>query len=165
MSIAVSTVVMPSRYFAILIGSFGLCLAGSAALLAFGTAIALPPVVRMALALVVAVMAAWAGYAAICSGKSLRIDISEHGQITLAEDTACTLEERQTGLEAAGFEQDAGSVVRLLPDSTIWPHMLLLRLQAEEGGTRNVLILRDCMSAENFRALSVACRWIAAHNG
>ncbi|RJG01395.1 protein YgfX [Noviherbaspirillum sedimenti] len=161
MSIAVSTVVLPSRQLAVLMGGFCLGLAGVAVLLVFGAAIDAPPAVRAALALVLAVVPVWLSRAAIWRGKSLRIDISDYGEITVAEDEACTIEGMQ-----AGREQDAGgAVVRLLPDSTIWPYLLLLRLQADDRRVRNVLILRDCMSAEKYRALSVACHWIAAHNG
>jgi len=42
--------------------------------------------------------------------------------------------------------------------------MLLLRLQADNGDKWVVPILTDCVSRDEFRALSVACRWIAAHN-
>lgn len=161
MSIAVSTVVLPSRQLAVLTGGFCLGVAGIAALLVSGAAIDAPLAMRSVLALVLTVVLVWASRAAIWCGKSLRIDISEHGEITVAEDEACTIE----GMRA-GREQDAGgTVVTLLPDSTIWPYLLLLRLRADDRRTRNVLILRDCMSAEKFRALSVACHWIAAHNG
>lgn len=166
MSIAVATVVKPSRHFAVLMGGFCLGVAGIGALLAFGRAIDLPPALRATLALILTVIPLWAIRTIIWRGKSLRIDISEHGQITVAEDKACPHEGLLTGSEKAIREQDAGSaVVKLLPDSTIWPHFLLLRLRDENHRIRNVLILRDCMSIEDFRALSVACRWIAAHNG
>lgn len=138
---------------------------------AFGALSDFPQALRATLTVVLSLMSAWAGYAVIWSGKSLRIDISEHGQIRVAEDKACSVAGRQNGRGpegASGQEgqiQDAGgTIVRLLPDSTIWPHLLLLRLQAKGQGTRNVLILRDCMNAEHFRILSVACHWIAAHN-
>jgi toxin CptA len=57
-----------------------------------------------------------------------------------------------------------GEVMTLLHDSTIWTNLLLLRLQAAGGKITVVRVLPDCVSQESFRALSVACRWIAAQN-
>ncbi len=170
MSIAVSTVVQPSRQLAVLMGCFCLLMAGIAGMLLFDSAIGLPLAARLALGLPLLLIPVWASRMAIGRGKSLRIDISEHGQIMVAEDKTCTIHAAQAEADAPLRMTDEGATVfRLLPDSTLWPHLLLLRLQAEgpgkKRGTRNVLILRDCMSAENFRALAVACRWIAAHNG
>lgn len=166
MTIAVSTVVMPSRRFAALAGCLCLGVIGIAAALVFAPAINLAFPWRVTLALLLIAVLVWASRTVIWHGKSLRIDISEHGQITVAEDKACTNQGGQTGLNETPRQAPAGTtVVKLLPDSTIWPHLLLLRLQGDDRRTRSVLILRDCMSAEDFRCLSVACRWIAAHNG
>ncbi|QAU34249.1 protein YgfX [Janthinobacterium sp. 17J80-10] len=171
MSIAVSTVVMPSRRLALLLAIFCAGVAAVAWQLAFGALIDLPLVLRVALTVILSVMPGWAAYTAISPGKSLRIDISEHGQIRVAEDKACSVTGLQKGHRQAvqagqegPVEDAAGTIVNLLPDSTIWPQLLLLRLQAKGQVTRNVLILRDSVSAEHFRALSVACHWIAAHN-
>ncbi len=54
--------------------------------------------------------------------------------------------------------------VHLLPDSTLWPHLLVLRLRSEDGGIRTVPILPDSTSRESFRALAAACRWLAARS-
>lgn len=166
MSIAVSTVVMPSRRLAVLLGSFCLGMAAVAAYLVISPTIHLSLAWRVALALTLTVIPVWASHAPIWRGKSLRIDISEHGQITVTEDKTCTVQSGQAKTSEPPRQGHTGSaVVRLMPDSTIWPHLLLLRLQAEDRRIRNVLILRDSVSAEEFRSLSVACRWIAAHNG
>jgi len=45
----------------------------------------------------------------------------------------------------------------------MWPNFLLLRLRDGEGRVYNVAVLPDSLPGEAFRALSVACRWIAAH--
>jgi hypothetical protein len=74
--------------------------------------------------------------------------------------------------DAAGFSESghwpdqrgSGEVVQLMADSTIWPGLLLLRLRRQDLRVTSVLILPDCVAADGFRALSVACRWIAAHN-
>ncbi|TCS34343.1 hypothetical protein EDC30_11339 [Paucimonas lemoignei] len=166
MSIAVSTVVMPSRRLAIVQGSFCLGLVAVAAYLVISPTIHLSLAWRVALALILAVISVWASHALIWRGKSLRIDISEHGQITVTEDKTCTVHRGQAGTDKPPQQDQNGTaVVTLRHDSTIWPHLLLLRLQAEDRRIRNILILRDSVSAEEFRSLSVACRWIAAHNG
>jgi toxin CptA len=56
-----------------------------------------------------------------------------------------------------------GEIVRLMTDSTIWPGLLLLRLKSEDQRVTIVNILPDSIHGDGFRALSVACRWIAAH--
>jgi len=97
-------------------------------------------------------------YHCIRHRKILHIDISGVGQIRLTEVGvvgACT------GTDWPHVRKQ-GEVVRLLSDSTIWPQLLLLRLQAGSGKITTVLIFSDCVSPESFRALSVACRWIAA---
>jgi len=52
----------------------------------------------------------------------------------------------------------------LLPSSTLWSSLMILNLQAECGAVRSVMVLPDTLSKDQFRALSVACRWIAVHN-
>jgi len=49
-------------------------------------------------------------------------------------------------------------------NSVLWPHLLMVRLESSSGVRRLLTILPDCMSDEEFKAVSVACRWIAAHN-
>lgn len=93
--------------------------------------------------------------------KSLHIDISGNGQITVEEDNAESARRRQEGFQPA---QTSRKLARLMPDSTLWPHLLLLRLQVEDQGIKNLLVLPDCMDESSFRALAVACRWIAARN-
>lgn len=147
-------------------GFFCLSVAGVAAMLVISPTIPISIAWRVVLALFLTVIPVWASRALIWRGKSLRIDISEHGQITVTEDKTCTIQSEQVEPGAPlQLNRATPAVVRLLADSTIWPHLLLLRLQAEDRRIRNVLILRDSVSAEDFRSLSVACRWIAAHNG
>jgi toxin CptA len=84
--------------------------------------------------------------------KNCHIDISGVGQIRV---------------NGAGFAEVGpnpnGKLVILLADSTLWPWLLLLRLQDEAGKVHALPILRDSLSSESFRALAVACRWVAAH--
>lgn len=92
------------------------------------------------------------------SRKPIHIDISGTGQFRLTQ-----------ALGAGPCKQPNGphldrqvEVVRLLGHSTIWPHLLLLHLQHESGKITSLPILPDCVSRNSFRALSVACLWIAS---
>jgi hypothetical protein len=92
--------------------------------------------------------------------RTWRLDISGTGQIRLHR-TANVGQRRASGAEKSAA--DDGLLVILLADSTMWPRFLLLRLQDGEGGVHRVVILPDSLPFEAFRAVSVACRWIAAH--
>jgi hypothetical protein len=91
--------------------------------------------------------------------KSLHIDISENGQITVEEDNGINPARRKNLPAQAGSVKEE---VALRHDSTLWQSLLLLRLERQDGRRINVVILPDCMSRESFRALRVACSWIAA---
>lgn len=93
--------------------------------------------------------------------KTFHIDISGVGQIRLREDIDLTASCLQVN-ELSG--QSDGKVVQLLADSTLWPGFMLLRLRSEDGQVNAVPVLRDCLSADSFRALALVCRWIAAKN-
>lgn len=91
--------------------------------------------------------------------RTLHIDISGLGQIRLREQLA--RQHTQTCDDQVGAK---GEVVRLLAGSTLWPYLLLLRLQAEDGRVIVLPILADSMSCVDFRALVTALRWIATRN-
>lgn len=92
------------------------------------------------------------------SRKPIHIDISGMGQFRLIEALG-TGPCKQPNGPHLGRQVE---VVRLLDHSTIWPHLLLLRLQHESGKITSLPILPDCVSRDSFRALSVACLWIAS---
>lgn len=161
MSIAVSAVVQPSRSLAILLLGIGSGSFLTACLIGIGYVGHFPYPWRQVVSLPLFVIPVWAISCTIWHKKSLHIDISENGQIKVEEDKALAAQPRQDCLLQV---RDDSKMVRLMPSSTLWPHLLLLRLQAQDRQVMNILILPDCMSADSFRALSVACRWIAAHN-
>lgn len=132
MSIAVSVFVHPSRLLRRLQGGFCLSLALMAAAAPWWQG---APLVAAALA------ALWG---AVHPGKPAHIDISGVGRIRLTVY-------RKQGLE-----------VRLLPGSTFWPQLMLLRLQPEQGRTRWLLVLPDSVAAPQFRRLALALRAVAA---
>nr|WP_148415431.1 protein YgfX [Noviherbaspirillum massiliense] len=93
--------------------------------------------------------------------KHLHIDISGTGLIRLAE-----IGDNYHSCKHAKWPhlyQDR-EIVILLDDSTMWSWLLLLRLKTQDGKIRVLPILPDSVSRDSFRALAVACRWIAARN-
>ena len=160
MSIAVSVAVVPSRLLRFLtVGMSGL-LVVVGVLLFLGLVGNLSEGVRVGGALFSFFPALFGFYHTVQNRKVLHIDISSIGQIRISEiDVATSCQAQKTP-----YVDCQGKVVRLSPHSTIWPHVLLLRLRADNGDILVVPILPGCVSRDGFRALSVACRWIAAHN-
>lgn len=146
MSIAMTVVVAPSRCLRCLLAGFGACLCAAAFAVGW-----LAPV-RFAGAPLVAAALLFAGlcmaHAARLVAAVNRIDISGLGQLRLAV-------QQDVGTEAAG-----GVPVRLLPGSTLWPRLMLLRLGGASGtagiACRYVMVLPDSMEPGAFRALAVA---------
>lgn len=157
MSIAVSAVVHPSRILLALTGAT----ASGAAFIGFAIGLGLvgdlPGPTRLAVAALVLFLAFFGFYHGTRNRKTIQLDISGTGQIRLLKlvgEPPCTATNRP-------HLREIGEVVRLMSDSTIWPYMLLLRLRYDEGGIAIVPIFPDSVSRDGFRALSVACRWIA----
>ncbi|WP_133166926.1 hypothetical protein [Solimicrobium silvestre] len=52
----------------------------------------------------------------------------------------------------------------LMSGTTLWARVLFLRLHCLEDDVMiNLVILSDALSRDEFRRLSVACKWIVAH--
>jgi hypothetical protein len=161
MSIAVSAVIRPSRLLLAAVGVMCICILSVAAAIGFGAVGELPFQSRIVIGGICTAIAFLGVFEAIQSRKTFRIDISGVGQIRLVEDNGAA------GFSQAGHRPDqrgSGEVMQLMADSTIWPTLLLLRLKGQDRRIRHVLILPDCITVDSFRTLSVACRWIAAHN-
>ena len=157
MSIAVSAVVKPST---LLLGmvtcmSVGISLLGIA--IGFGGIGELPSTLRIAYALFSIFLAIFGFYWTVKSRKTHHIDISGIGQIRLGEY-------RHSSAQGAVVEDGDSELVTLMSDSTLWPHLLVLRLRGADEQTKIILILRDSVGHEIFRSLSVACRWIVLRN-
>jgi hypothetical protein len=84
----------------------------------------------------------WLGYAGQKILQAHHLTILPNGQIVLTS------------------ERIKACVVRLHASSTLWPQALFLRLQDANGIIYPVLVLADCVSASELRALLVSCRWI-----
>lgn len=117
---------------------------------------------RLLLALVCAIAALSAFFTLRASKKSLRIDISATGQIWLTQYRQ-SAGPGISGEAGADIEGDS-ELVNLLGDSTLWSTFMLLRLQARSGHVIALIILPDSLEYSAFRAVCVACRWIAAQN-
>lgn len=152
MSIAVSTAVKPSRLLLAMVGTMCACIVLVGALLGFGMVSDLPFWSRVTVAASCTCIALVAYYCGLRIRKPCRIDISADGQIRLTQSVVSANSRWNSDL------------VRLMPDSTLWTHLLLLRFQAEDGRMSVLPVLPDSVSKGEFRALSVACRWVAAHN-
>jgi hypothetical protein len=161
MSIAVSAVVKPSRY--LLAAVLALCLG----IVFIGVMVGLGHVgdllapMRVGVAIFSVFLACFGVCHTVRHQNPLHIDISGVGQLRLTRVDAIPGSCQEKNWPHVN---EGGEVVRLLNDSTIWPHLLLLRLQKDSGKITVVPVLPDSVSRDGFRALSVACRWIAAHN-
>jgi hypothetical protein len=127
----------------------------------FGKVGDLPLPIQLSLGIFSVFLAFFGFYHTVRHQKTHHIDISGVGQLRVTKVDASTSSCQEKNWPHV---KDHGEVCRLLKDSTIWPHLLLLRLQADNGKMIVVPVLPDCVSRDSFRALSVACRWIAAHN-
>lgn len=58
-----------------------------------------------------------------------------------------------------------GVEFQLAEGSVLWPNLLFLHLESERGHKETLRILPDSVSRDEFRALHIACRWIAARKG
>ncbi|TFV90310.1 hypothetical protein E4K72_20890 [Oxalobacteraceae bacterium OM1] len=158
MSIAVSAVIRPSRTLrAMLIAMSSLSTAVGIAVFA-GTVGDLPAMAQTVIAALCVFPASFGFYHGIRHRETLHIDISSAGQIRIekeAQQRACTDGDWP-------HVQQSRAVVHLMRDSTMWPNFMLLRLCSSDGRITVVPVMKDSVSSNSFRALSVACRWIAA---
>lgn len=161
MSIAVSVVVQPSRLLLAAVGSMCIVIAIVAGMIGFNKVGELSFYPRLVIAGSCFLVGCSGFYWAAQTRKTFHIDISGVGQIRLVEYSVLSFFSQRH--EWANNENDS-EVVRLMPASTLWPILLLLRLKNERHQIKVLPILRDCVTADSFRALSVACRWIATQN-
>jgi toxin CptA len=160
MSIAASVVVKPSRLLSAMAGTMSLVCCAIGIAIGLGVAGELSPGYRMAIAGFTVFLSFFGFYHGACYGKTIHMDISATGQLRIAEmsaDGTCADTNRP-------HVNRKGEVVRIMNNSTIWPHLLLLRLQSVSGKITIVPILPDSVSRDGFRALSVACRWMVTRN-
>lgn len=168
MTIAVSTVIRPSSW--LRISGFAICAIAVSVSVLVGTEFVGAPLSFSNVIIVILCAAASGigGFTMLCRRNEIyRIDISGIGQIRLTILDALPIKSPvmdEVSLSDGDEFQWRGGIVCLLENSTIWPHLLLLRLRSEDGNITFVSVLPDCVSKASFRKLSVACRWISIRN-
>jgi toxin CptA len=95
------------------------------------------------------------------SRNIFRIDISGNGQIRLFQ-TKRTTPPYQVQ-HCSELDLDTGVIVRLLGDSTLWPHIMALRLQSETRKIFTVFVFPDSVEKKIYRSLMVALRCVKNH--
>jgi toxin CptA len=147
MSIAVSAVIIPSR----LLRRALLCFAAAnlAVAAAVGAGLARPfwqPQAGAGCCALAGMLMLWS----LAPAPKVRgIDISGLGQLRL------------TVQQDIGGRGAPTALLRLLPGSTLWPGLMLLRLGGDDGTVWRLALLSDSVEAGQFRRLSVAIRDIA----
>lgn len=157
MSIAVSADIKPSRMLLIMMAVAAVFVAAIGVIFAFALVGQLSFILRISLAAACVLAAVLAFWLALQNRKAVWLHISGTGQIRLVEHHAVVRAK-------AGTRVMSGGVAQLLAGSTVWPNLLLLRLRLENGKVRTIPVLPDSVPQETFRALQVACRWVASHN-
>lgn len=160
MSIAVSAIVQPSRLLIAMVGAISALVSVFALLVASGHIGQLPFVPRLALGTAAFFLSLFGFYHGVRDRKTIQLDISGTGLIRLIEmgDRGSCMNSNWPHVRYSGEQ------VRLMRTSTIWPNLLILRFQSDDGKTTILPILPGCVASHSFRAISVACRWIAAQN-
>ena len=166
MSIAVSALVRPSRIQRLVWGGCGLAQCASA--LAVGMLAPERFLLAPQLALALAGAGACVLGAAVRRPKTHRIDISGTGdlRVTVQQDVDGRDRAAQEGAALEGAAQEGGArqggaapqggLAALLPDSVIWPMLMLVRYTAPGARPRVLAVWRDSVEPAAWRALAVA---------
>lgn len=161
MSIAISAVLCTPVGLRLLQAGYGLCAVLAAFPLAGGHALGWPAALASASGgvLLLALLS--------CRRKPLTLDISPVGQIRLAEHKEKRAEaaDERRGVSRPAPLPLSTAPLRLLPGSTLWPSLLVLRLSDGQGRVSAVLVQRGRFGSAAFRELAVACQAIAARGG
>jgi hypothetical protein len=161
MSIAVSALIRPSPLLRLLTALLAALCATSAVCLFLFTFRFLPTVGRLVLCLPVGLIALGLLYSAFRARKSFLLDISGLGLIRLREHYTGAA---QTWRKETPVSLTPGKTVRLLDGSTLWPCLLSLQFEYEDGGQTSLLVLPDSVAPGALRALSLSLRCIAARD-
>ncbi|MDP5008186.1 MAG: hypothetical protein NWQ13_04175 [Glaciimonas sp.] len=160
MSIAVSVLIRSSTILHILVALLCATIAMVGVLIGFGIVGHLLLSLNIALGVICifSSMAGWLYFRRMhCACSATRINISHSGQIRIAKIAFNASSADYDDTDPAHVE-----TAYLLGGSTLWTHALILRLRMEHGRIKTMIIFPDSVSADAFRALSVALRWIAS---
>ena len=153
MSIAVSAIVNPSRRLWWTASSFCIAIAVIGIAIGMGWLGNFTGVTRTVLAGATVICSLFALLHLRRNQKAYLIDIGGDGTLRLLP------------CNAAGAMHAQAESASLLDGSTLWAGLMLVCLQLESGQTIVLHILPDSVSQQEYRALSVALRWVAAHGG
>lgn len=153
MSIALSLLIRSSRYLKTAVCGLCAMLLAVAGAVVFGLAGSFSVFGKTLIALMSLLSVASAILVFHRQQKTWRMNISPEGIIRLHQETDAQYPDGESG------------VFRMMPDSTLWPGVMLLHLQSGTGQSMILRILPDSVGPHEFRALSVALRWIAARGG
>lgn len=156
MSIAVSTVVHPSRL--LCLARLMFCIGNLVAASFISTGDTNSASLSLLSGMVCLVSAIFGIVGLLRIAKARQIDISGLGQIRVTVYRTGGSECRDNGSETAARRDRFA----LMPGSTLWPRLLVLLLRGAEGRVLVLPVLPDSVAPEVFRALSLACRTIAA---
>jgi toxin CptA len=160
MSIAVSTVVEPSRILLLIVMTMALLSLGISAYFVADISGSTPIFARIAIP-VFSLSAAVATWRWIKSYRiPYRIDLSGTGEVRFFPSDILS-----KNVVAPLNDGPDDTLFCLLPTSTTWSSMLVLNLRSATGLSATAIILPDCVTPECFRKLSVACRWISGRGG
>lgn len=160
MSIAVYAVIKPSRLLFALICGMCAVIFGIGSIIGTGVVGELAPISRFLIGGACVFTAFSVLYQQARKRSEFHIHITGPGQILFAEMRAERSGKKDNAHLSTGVEKEAA----LSTSSTIWPWLMLLRLQLDNKAVITVPVLPDCVPADTFRALSAACRWLAAHD-
>ena len=132
---------------------------GTGLAIGFGSIGNLTAVERIIMAAICLAMAVFSFFCVMINAKKYAIQISGVGQIRL------TVLQKGGEIKTSFSEDELiagehGELVHLLPISTLWSWLLILHLQHEHGRKNVLMILPDSLTADSYRGLLVACRWI-----
>jgi lysylphosphatidylglycerol synthetase-like protein (DUF2156 family) len=162
MSIAVSAVVVRSRWMSGAVAAMCACLVLIGFSVLLGAVGELAALEKVCIASICCLIAAYVFFRTVQSAKACEIHVSGTGQIRLSASKSVTPVRKDAEHSDAEYSvSQHGEPVLLLPVSTLWSWLLILHLRHENGRNSILTILPDAVGKESFRALLVACRWIA----
>ncbi len=153
MSIALSTLIKPSKLLQLMVGAIGVLTTCFAILIGMDSIGYFSLLSRMVVVGASVVTLGGCLFYFFQHARTYRIDISNTGQIRL------------TIYPIFNSDNENGSeIVSMMDGSTLWSGLLLLCLCSDTGHKCILCVLPDSVPPGSFRMLLVACRWIAAHH-
>lgn len=164
MSIAIAVVLRPSKLLRIYVSGFALFLILIAIYLGgLNTISGLCKFVLVTICVGTALKSILLGYNAAKATWQISIDGKGHFRcqpMTLKSNTrvANVVQDHVS----SGLPME--SILDLVSGTTLWANILILRVKNGNNEVSNLVILRDSLEKDEFRRLSIACKWIVSRN-